>query len=221
MKKYSSLILLSLLFVLKTNAQDNILEKIPSKGKTVKDFIPNGYQIPQNGLKEGDLNKDGAADIAIALFSKEEEKSVDDPRLLLVLLKAPDGYILAGKSDKTILCQGCGGVMGDPYAGITIKNGILQINHYGGSAWKWTIEEKFRYQKSAFYLIGSTYDWYWVLGDCNGEIGHSGRRYKDINWVTGEEELIHRDEDCKLLKHIKHKNKIKPLIELEAFSENS
>jgi len=41
--------------------------------------------------------------------------------------------------------MGCGGVFGDSYAGITIKNGFFSVEHFGGSSWRWTRIITFKY----------------------------------------------------------------------------
>lgn len=179
-------------------------------------FIPDGYDTIQ--VASGDLNKDGVADAVLALKRNDEEQlEEEEQRLLVVLFKAGSMYKLAGKSATTLMCRQCGGVHGDPYNDISIVKGVLVVNHYGGSAWRWVDTQKFRYQGGAFYLIGATYDFFTVNRSCDGGIGEAGRKYKDINYVTGDQEVIERDEDCKLLKHLKTKTKIKPLVKLEAF----
>ena len=36
-----------------------------------------------------------------------------------------------------IMCKACGGAMGDPFAGITIKNNAFILEFYGGSSSRW------------------------------------------------------------------------------------
>lgn len=35
--------------------------------------------------------------------------------------------------------------MGDPFTGVTIKNGYFSVEHYGGSGWRWTRIVTFKY----------------------------------------------------------------------------
>jgi hypothetical protein len=53
-----------------------------------------------------------------------------------------------------VLCYNCGGVFGDPYEGLAIKNGYFSVEHYGGSSWRWTRIITFKYHdaKKAWYL---------------------------------------------------------------------
>lgn len=46
-------------------------------------------------------------------------------------------------------------MMGDPFEKMTIDNGILIIDHFGGG-WKWKIIDKYRFQENEFILIGYT-----------------------------------------------------------------
>ena len=66
--------------------------------------------------------------------------------------------------------------MGDPFEGIEIKNGILIINHWGGSSWKWSLSDKYRFQNNQFQLIGHTSNCgkpceYWMNCDFNISTG--------------------------------------------------
>ena len=206
------------------NAQSGVLSKIPATGKSVFSFIPKGYDTLQGGITYGDLDKDGQPDAVIALYNKKEDTidvGSELKRLLIVLLKTADGYRVVSKSTGAVLCKGCGGAFGDPFSDITITKGILQVDHYGGSAWRWTIKDKYRYQNNDMYLIGTTNDSYWDGSGCNGGVGSSGRTFKDVNWVTGDQEEIERNTDCKLLKHTKTKIKVKPLVKMAAVTHNT
>jgi hypothetical protein len=39
-------------------------------------------------------------------------------------------------------------VFGEPFEGITIKNGYFSIEHYGGSNWRWTRIITFKYDST-------------------------------------------------------------------------
>lgn len=47
------------------------------------------------------------------------------------------------RNDSLILCRTCGGIFGDPYDGVGFANDTLQVHHYGGSAWRWSITHAF------------------------------------------------------------------------------
>lgn len=216
--KIVKLITLLVCFQFPSSAQE-VLLKIPISGKLIKDFIPKEYEIKDS--VSGDLNKDGLKDIVLVMNHMQEDtfQMGEEPkRLLLVLFRNKIGFTLRAKSSEVLMCVHCGGIFGDPYESVEISKGVISVRHYAGSAWRWLEVRKFRYQNIGFYLIGSTSDYYWNASDCDGiGVGEAGRKYKDINYVTGDEEVIEKTEDCKLIKHTKQKLPIKPLIKLEVF----
>jgi hypothetical protein len=63
-----------------------------------------------------------------------------------------------------VLCVDCGGVMGDPFMQVVIKNGYFSIEHYGGSGWRWTRTITFKYSPA---------DSYWYLHKDGNSSFHS------------------------------------------------
>ena len=121
--------------------------------KLFQSFIPGSYSLLDSA--SGDWNKDGYKDLVLILKSDSEEMNPDTTRPLLLLAgTANGGYTLLARNDSVVLCKGCGGVFGDPYAGIVIKNGYFSIEHYGGSNWRWTrvITFKFDVKSNVFRL---------------------------------------------------------------------
>ena len=193
--------------------------KIPLAGRTPAAFIPAHYGLLPDGEATDDFNHDGRSDKVLVLRPLLEDQpdhiDLDMPeRILLILLGTPTGYTLAAQSNRIVLCRDCGGMYGDPFAGLDVKSGILTINHYGGSSWRWGITSKFRYQQSSFYLIGETTEYGRADGDCDGLYGPAGRNYRDTNFVTGAYEVEKISEDCKLLLHKRGKTKPTPLRKL-------
>ena len=193
----------------------------------VKSFIPDEYDTLYGGVARGDLNKDGIKNIVMVLGPKWEQqedrrnKNEDSSlpqRKLIILFGDKNGYKQVGTAYQAILCKDCGGVFGDPFAGIDITNGLLIIYHYGGSSWRWSYTHKFRYQQNDFYLIGKTYHSFWIVQECEKLKEFAGTRFKDENFVTGayEEKKI-SEEGCKLLVNKKGKQDIKPLISISKF----
>ena len=112
--------------------------------QTLRSFIPADYSILDSA--SGDMNKDGRRDLLVILKNNHEENNGDIVRPLLVLMGGEKKlYELAARNDSVVLCKGCGGVFGDPYAGMTVKNNFFSIEHYGGSNWRWTRIITFRY----------------------------------------------------------------------------
>ncbi len=100
-------------------------------------FIPKGYTLLDSAT--GNLNKDAHKDMVLILRNNAEKINSDTTRPLLLLAGKGNGlFTLMERNDHVVLCAGCGGVFGDPYRGITVKNGYFSIEHYGGSGWRWT-----------------------------------------------------------------------------------
>ena len=94
----------------------------------------------------GDLNRDEYLDLLIVLRLVEKFVPDDEPRSLMIYTGNGDGsFTLAAESDAVVMCESCGGVYGDPYDGLAIKNGYFSVEHYGGSAWRWTRIITFKY----------------------------------------------------------------------------
>jgi hypothetical protein len=107
--------------------------------------LPAGYKILDT--KTGDVNLDGRQDVLVVLERTNlKDYDLEAKRPLLILTRAKDGVLkLVARNDNVALCKACGGVFGDPYQGIAIKNGFFSVEHYGGSAWRWTDIITFRY----------------------------------------------------------------------------
>ena len=126
-------------------------QNLPS---SISNAIPKGYEVLDT--EEGDLNLDGINDMlvilkvigedTIALFGESEYRP-----LLMFTADANKKYSLGARNDSTVFCQTCGGAMGDPYAGMTIKNGYFSIEHYGGSGLRWERIITYKYDSVAKY----------------------------------------------------------------------
>lgn len=190
-------------------------------GKTLSDFIPPNWSIRDS--VSGDFNQDGRTDYAIILVHDLElipkTDTSDCNRPLLILHGTRDGFSLSDYCQEAVLCKQCGGAFGDPYASMTFEKNVLTINHYGGSAWKWTSTYRFRFQQQRWFLIGVTDDSFWSLGECENGIGDAGRNLNDANLITGKIHIIRtKDTNCKPYKDVWVKVKPKPLIPLASFN---
>ncbi|MCR5888214.1 hypothetical protein LRS06_10640 [Hymenobacter sp. J193] len=196
---------------------------IPASGRTAAAFVPAGYALLPEGRATGDLNQDGRPDVALVLRPLAENRPYYDSetmpgRILLVLFATARGYMLAEQANQVMLCKNCGGQYGDPFAGLTIRKGVLVVNHYGGSSWRWGVSSKFRYQQRGFYLIGETTTLGRSSGDCENVAGSPGGEYHDINFVTGAYEVRKISETCQVLVHQRGKRKPAPLRRLANYT---
>jgi hypothetical protein len=204
--KAVSLALLLLPFV--AIVQTHPAPKIPDVGRTLAAFVPAHYDTLPGGRATGDLNHDGRPDVALVLSPKAE--SLDDyddetmpGRVLLILFGTAQGYKLATQANRVMLSKNGGGQYGDPFAGLSIRKGVLTVNHYGGSSWRWSVVSKFRYQQGNFFLIGESMFLTRTSGDCESLDGSPGGDYQDTNFVTGEYEIRKISETCQVLLHRK------------------
>ncbi len=119
-------------------------------------FLPKDHLVLD--YHYGDLNKDELKKdvILIAHNPKAEAENEDEvKRPLFILTRTTDGKLKKeSRNDNVVLCSSCGGVMGDPYQDIAIKNGYFSIEHYGGSSWRWTEIVTFKYnaEKTDWFL---------------------------------------------------------------------
>lgn len=167
------------------------------------------------GTTQGDLNKDDLMDIAVIVADTSETVEFDAPVYLGIYFKNSNGsYDLNIVSTTAILCMKCGGVMGNPFAGIEITpKGILQIYHYGGSVERWGYLDKYRFQNGAFYLIGHMYT--------ESSPDSPKTKSTDTNLITGDQEVI---VDSNLVskkdkvKKSRSKVKVKPLHTIDNYT---
>jgi hypothetical protein len=125
----------------------------PTLPAAISRALPAGYAVL--AAAQGDLNRDALPDWLVVLNKPDEAKTsdvVDHPtkRPLLVFVGGAGGtYTLAARSDKAVYCVDCGGIMGDPFMGLAIKKGYFTVEHYGGSAQRWTRYITFKYDPAA------------------------------------------------------------------------
>ena len=113
--------------------------------------VPPGYKVLDE--KVGDLNKDSVAEKVI-VFDTNDSTETGTVREIYIYKKDGAKWKVLASSRNAIGKSEEGGMMGEPFEGIEIANGILLIYHSGGSSWKWSITDKYRFQNGKFELIG-------------------------------------------------------------------
>ncbi len=118
-------------------------------GKPLTDYVVDDYSILDTVF--GDLNKDEIKDCILVLKSKNEKNSdfrdeINRP-LIILIGEGKNKYTFVGRNDRVVYCKACGGVFGDPYDQVVIKNGYFSVEHYGGSNWRWTRIITFKYDE--------------------------------------------------------------------------
>jgi hypothetical protein len=148
--------------VTKPDDTSNFKVKHEAYNKDIKNLLPSLAQFISEGYTvldttSGSLNLDLYPDMIIVLKKNGEEITSDvsehpEKRPLLILLgQADNTYKLAARNDNSVYCIDCGGVMGDPFLDVVIKNGYFSVEHYGGSAWRWTRTITFKYSPANDY----------------------------------------------------------------------
>ena len=113
----------------------------------ISKFIPKGYALIDTAM--GNLNLDKYQDIILVLRAVGEDTAFEARRPLLLLLgRADKTFTLAARNDNVVYCYQCGGVFGDPYAGVEIKKGMFTVHHFGGSNDRWSNDITFKYSQS-------------------------------------------------------------------------
>lgn len=113
-------------------------------------FIPEGELVLD--YEYGDLNKDELKNDVILIShdakAEREEEGEELKRTAYILTRTADNKLKQeAKNEGIVMCSSCGGVFGDPYDDIAIKNGYFSLEHYGGSNWRWTHIITFKYDK--------------------------------------------------------------------------
>ncbi len=164
--------------------------------------IPKNYAVVDS--VKGDLNKDGIDELVVA-YNTEEEKETKDafesiPRELIIYKKEKKEWTVWTKSKDALYGSRDGGMMGDPFGEIEIKNGLLLVSQNGGSSWKWGHTDKYRYQDGAFYLIGYSSTSgklceYWKDVDFNLVTGKMIVKKEYESCENGDEQKIYKREN--------------------------
>jgi len=134
MKKLLTLVILCSTLLLSSNIPKSVLK-----------IIPKDYKVLN--FTKGDLNKDKFDDAILILKHNGEDKDEFKRPLYILLGSKGENYKVIAKNSNAVLGYFDGGVFGDPFDGVTIKNGYFSIEHYGGSNWRWTRIVTFKYNK--------------------------------------------------------------------------
>ena len=168
--------------------------------------IPVNYSVVDS--VSGDLDKDSIAELVFA-YNTGPENEIDGVVRELIIYKLKNNKWTEWKrSDQALYGSKDGGMMGDPFGEIEIKNGILLISHYGGSSWKWGFTDKYRFQNGEFYLIGYSSIAgkpceYWEDVDFNLSTGKMIVKKEYEECETEEQEIYKRENETLFEKGLK------------------
>ncbi|NUZ04199.1 hypothetical protein [Piscinibacter koreensis] len=141
---------------------------LPTRATSLAGFMPPGWVVKARA--DGDLNGDGRPDHAFVLHQTDPRHVLDNrgnlgserldtnPRVLAVAFAQPDGGLALALQNATLIPRHDSPTMDDPFAGITVRRGALQVAlHFWASAGSWETSEvrfTFRLQQGCFRLIG-------------------------------------------------------------------
>lgn len=100
----------------------------------------------QVGLLDADNHSDWL--VAVRTLAEDSVDTLEEPmprRLLIMINNGDNTYTLKSESQGAILCKDCGGMFGDPFDALVIKNRYFSVEHYGGSSWRWRRIITFKY----------------------------------------------------------------------------
>ncbi len=135
-----------------------IIERVK---KNLTEFIPTGWVILDS--VSFDYNNDSLLDYVVIIETIENvkynkmwgsvEMEMDDkPRILFILKGTKNGFSLGCQANELILTSGQGGMMGDPYQGISVSGNKICTSFWGGSRDKWNLSHCFIYQNNNWIL---------------------------------------------------------------------
>ena len=162
-----------------------------------KNLIKTEFEIIYK--KTGDLDKDGI-DEKVIVYETNEKTDFGNVREIQILKNKSGKWVEWKKSKNAVLKSEEGGMMGDPFQGIDIENGILKIHFFGGSSWKWSYTDKYRFQNKQFELIGYTSTYfklceYWETDDFNLLTGKIISKKEYEKCENGEQEIYKRENE--------------------------
>lgn len=169
--------------------------------------LPAGYDVVSS--VKGDLDKDGTDELVVAYNTKKNDPDFEGiPRELIIYKMQENQWTVWKKSAQALMGSRDGGMMGDPFGDIEIKNGVLIISHNGGSSWKWGQTDTYRFQNGEFYLIGYNNTFgklceYWEEEDFNLSTGklYVEKEYEDCE--TSDQKIYKRENESVVRKGIK------------------
>lgn len=136
----------------------------------------------------GDLTEDGVPEKVVVYNVDSIEDDINGVnREIIIFRQVNDVWTIWHRSLTAVENSKDGGMRGDPFGSIEIKNGVLLINQNGGSSWKWSTTDKYRYQNNAFELIGYS-SYFGKLCEYWQDV--------DFNLMTGKIELKKEYEKC-------------------------
>lgn len=157
-----------------------------AEAATFKDDVPPPAGFDVLGGAKGDLDKDNTEE-KVVVYNTQRQTDFGTERELHIYKQKNGGWELWHKSVGAVLPSENGGMMGDPFESVSIENGSIVLQHFGGSRQKWHYTHRFRNQNNGWQLIGATVN--------NGSPCDYFENF-DYNLSTGKINYEKTTEDC-------------------------
>ncbi len=154
-----------------------------TSGQTIP--IPKGHALIDSAM--GDLDGLPGDELAVVYNMHADTSDTGVPRTVVVYRLSFGQWQNWKQSDQALYGSRDGGMMGDPYSGIQIIDRKLTLAQEGGSAWKWSKSESYRFENDDFYLIEYS-DYFSKSCESSIEV--------DFNLSSGLISVIKEFEDC-------------------------
>lgn len=122
-------------------------------GKSIEESVVSSDKIAE---VFGDLDSDGVDEKVTVLSEGQDASGFGRERVLYVYKQTNNKWDVWCKSTQAILSDESGGMMGDPFMSVTIKQGCIETEHYGGSRLRWGYKHRYRFQNGKCELINVT-----------------------------------------------------------------
>ncbi len=133
----------------------DIIDEVRSLITPYLSEYPEGIEVKE--AYKGDIGKDGQVELVAVLEyfvprGPESERGEHYSRILCLFTPQGEKYALAYRNDWILPNSDSGGVLGDPFVGIEIKDGVLVLSRYGGSSSRWGYDYLFEMSKEELVL---------------------------------------------------------------------
>ena len=175
---------------IETNSYDE--EITVKESDDIKNFTPKYWELKE--IAYGNLDEDENEE-AVAVYEMPNIDREDAEQILAIYKKQNGKWKIIHQTSSPILSSQSGGMMGNPFSGISIAKKSIVIDHFGGSRDKWEYTHRYRFQNGDWYLIGASASFgapcdYWVKFDYNISTGDATYQKTVENCENGEKKVI-------------------------------
>ena len=158
----------------------------------IKNFTPKYWELKKIAYGNLDENEN---DEAAAVYEMPNIDHGDAQQVLAIYKKENGKWKILHQTSAPLLSSQSGGMMGNPFNGISISKKSIVIKHFGGSRDKWEYTHRYRFQNGDWYLIGASSSFgapcdYWVSFDYNISTGDATYKKTVENCENDENKVV-------------------------------